>query len=97
MTNIYRLIRLAAPDHLLNGYLTREREIAPCWAIILALAWETGLQASDMPALARGIGEIEQADLENLFGYAQRLFDAETSSRQARRRRRSCIDALTSK
>lgn len=77
MVNIYRLIRVSVAEHLLDDYLRAGRETAPYWAVILVLAWETGLRTSEMSILARGIRSIDATDVTELGGWAQGVFDEE--------------------
>lgn len=87
MVNIYRLIRVSVAEHLLDDYLRAGRETAPYWAVILVLAWETGLRTAEMSILARGIRSIDATDVTELVGWAQGVFDEqvleETSSATA--------------
>ena len=77
MVNIYRLIRVSVAEQLLDDYLRAGRDTAPFWAVILVLAWETGLRASEMSTLARGIRLIDATDVTDLVGWAQGVFDEE--------------------
>lgn len=77
MVNIYRLIRVSVAEHLLDDYLGAGRDTAPYWAIILVLAWETGLRTSEMSSLARGIRSIDATDVTELVVWAQGTFDEE--------------------
>lgn len=77
MVNIYRLIRVSVAEHLLDDYLRAGRDTAPYWAVILVLAWETGLRTSEMSTLARGIRSIDATDVTELVGWAQGVFDEE--------------------
>ncbi|MCZ4266044.1 P-loop NTPase fold protein [Erythrobacter sp. G21629-S1] len=77
MVNIYRLIRVSVAEHLLEDYLKVGEDIAPYWAVILVLAWETGLRPSEMSALARGIRSIEATDVTELVGWAHSVYNDE--------------------
>lgn len=97
MVNIYRLIRVAIPEHLFEDYLTDGEQIPPCWAVILALALETGMSIREMGTRGRALEAATEAARIARIGYGQgafsqiELLDAERTLAETRA---AAIDAL---
>ncbi|MEO6218711.1 MAG: P-loop NTPase fold protein [Sphingomonas sp.] len=70
MVNIYRLIRVAIPEHLVEDYLKDGEHVPPYWAIILTLALETGMSTREMGTLVSELRAIDQDDFEAIQAYA---------------------------
>ncbi|MFC3579255.1 P-loop NTPase fold protein [Sphingomonas hylomeconis] len=75
MINIYRLIRVSIPEHLVGDYLGAGSEVPPYWAVILLLACETGLPTKDMGGLATNIRALAEGDLEGLIAFNRGIYD----------------------
>ena len=74
MVNIFRLIRVAIPENRVGDYLTGAGEGPPYWAVILALALETGLPPGDMATLIDRLGRIDGEDYEAIVGYSRGIY-----------------------
>lgn len=75
MVNIYRLLRVSIPENLIDDYLGGGREVPPYWAVILVLACETGLPASEMTKLATGLQRLDAQDAPALNAYVRGMYD----------------------
>lgn len=75
MINIYRLIRVSIPEHLVGDYLGAGSEVPPYWAVILLLACETGLPTKDMGRLATNIRALAEGDLEEVIAFNRGIYD----------------------
>lgn len=82
MVNIYRLLRVSIPEHLVDDYLGPGQQVPPYWAVILILACETGLPSASMCQLAQRIKAIEEDDLDVIQSVALDIYD-ELSVEQA--------------